>query len=110
MQFVKPIQFKEAIDKIGSKTPVGVALSSSEWSDVPVALRERAMFSANVENLRFLERAQDSIGDFLAGNKVTLPDGQVMLKTGGRAAFIQQLREFAIKEGMGRSIRRMPAA
>ena len=101
MQFVKPLLFQEAVDKIGVKSPIGAALSSSEWSDVPVALRERAMFSANVENVRFLQRAQDALGDFLTANKVTLPDGQTMLATGGRAAFVQQLREFALAEGMG---------
>jgi hypothetical protein len=101
VQFVKPIPFQEAIDLIGNKTPIGAALSSSEWSDVPVELRLRAMFSANVENVRFLQRGQDLLGDFLAGNRTSLPDGQTMLKVGGRAAFIQQLREFALAEGMG---------
>jgi len=101
MQFVMPIPFDEALDKIGRKSPVGAQLSSSQWADVPVALRERAIFSANVENVRFLQRAQDAITDFLSANKVTLPDGQTALATGGRAAFVQQLREFAQANGMG---------
>jgi hypothetical protein len=101
MQFVRPLPFDEALDIIGRKSPIGAQLSSAEWSDVPVALRQRAMFSAQVENVRFLQRALDAIGDFLAGNRLTTDDGQSMLKTGGRAAFIQQLREFAQAEGMG---------
>ena len=101
MQFVQPITFQEAVDLIGDKSPIGAMLSSSEWSDVPVALRLRAMFSANVENVRFLQRAQDSLGDFLEVNRTTLPTGETMLASGGRAAFIQQLREFALAEGMG---------
>lgn len=101
MQFVQPTPFYEAIDKLGSKSPIGAMLSSSEWSDVPVALRERAFFSANVENVRFLDRAQGTLGDFLTGARETLPDGQTVLRSGSRAAFIQQLREFAMREGMG---------
>ncbi len=101
MQFVDPISWDDALELIGDKSPIGAALSSSEWSDVPVALRQRAMFSANVENVRFLQRAQDGLMDFLTANKVATPDGDTMLKTGGRAAFIQQMREFAQAEGMG---------
>jgi hypothetical protein len=59
MQFVKPMPFAEALDKIGSKTPIGSAMLSSEWSDVPVALRERAFFSSQVENIRFPAAGRD---------------------------------------------------
>jgi hypothetical protein len=68
---------------------------------VPVALRERAFFSSQVENARFLQRARDTITDFMTGARETLPDGQTMLKTGSRAAFVEQMREFALSEGMG---------
>lgn len=101
MQFVDPISWDDALHMIGDKSPIGAALSSSEWSDVPVALRQRAMFSANLENVRFLQRAQDGLGDFLAASKKTTDDGETMLKTGSRSAFIDQMREFALKEGMG---------
>jgi hypothetical protein len=103
MQFVTPMPFQEAINKLGDQTPIGAALSSSEWSDVPVALRDNAFFSANVESLRFLQRAQDSLGDFLAGNVKTLDDGQTLLATGGRAAFIDQMQKFLLGEGVVRS-------
>jgi hypothetical protein len=100
MQLVKPTPYYEAIDKIASKLPIGSAMVSAEWSDVPVALRERAMFSSQVENVRFLQRARDTITDFLEGAKEITPEGMA-LKTGSRADFIEQLREFAIAEGMG---------
>jgi hypothetical protein len=103
MQFIKPMPFTEAIDKLGDQTPIGAALSSSEWHDVPVALRDNAFFSANVESMRFLQRAQDSLGDFLAGNVKTLDDGQTLLATGGRAAFIDQMQKFLQGEGVVRS-------
>ena len=101
MQFVKPISFQEALAIIGEKSPNGAKLSSAEWSDVPVALRQRAMFSSQVENVRFLQRAQDALGDFLSANKTTSPEGDTLLVTGSRAAFVQQLRDFAQAEGMG---------
>jgi hypothetical protein len=100
MQFVAPIPFQEALDKLGSKTVITSPLSSAEWSDVPTALRERAFFSSRVENARFLQRGQDWINDFLAGNREALPDGQTALKIGGRARFVELMREFAVKEGM----------
>ena len=103
MQFVKPMPFMEAVDKLGDQTPVGAALSSSEWSDVPVALRDNAFFSSNVESIRFLQRAQDSLGDFIASNVKTLDDGQTLLATGGRAAFVDQMQKFLQGEGVERS-------
>ena len=84
--------FEEAIDKLGSQSPIGALLSSSEWADLPVELRENAFFSANVESVRFLQSAQDSLGDFIAGNVKTLDDGQTLLATGSRAAFVDQMQ------------------
>ena len=92
MQFVKPMPFAEALDKLGAQSPVTAALSASEWSDLPVELRENAFFSANVESLRFLQSAQDSITDYLAANVKTLDDGQTLLATGSRAAFVDQMQ------------------
>jgi len=101
MKLVKPIPFKEAIEKVGSKTIVGSQLNSAEWSEVPLALRERAFFSSRVESARFLQRAQDSIGDFLAGNREPAPDGTTMLKTGSRQQFVRDMQAFALANGMG---------
>lgn len=105
MQFVKPLPFKEAVQRLGQRSVIGAQLGSAEWSRVPVALRERAFFSSTIENVRFLQRAQDAIGDFLAGARetITRPDGSTTtaLKLGSRAEFVSQLREFALAEGMG---------
>ncbi|MCI0351228.1 MAG: hypothetical protein L0Z53_17530, partial [Acidobacteriales bacterium] len=85
----------------GSRTPIGSALNSAEWADVPVALRERAFFSSRVESVRFLQRGRDAITDFLSGNKETLPNGEVALATGGRQQFVRDLSRFAIANGLG---------
>jgi hypothetical protein len=94
--------FAEAIDKLGAQSPVGAALSSSEWSDLPVELRENAMFSAYVEDLRFLQTMQDSVGNYLAANTKTLADGQTLLATGSRAAFVDQMQKFLQAHGVER--------
>lgn len=101
MKFVKPIPFQEAVDKIGTKSPIGSRLNSAEWSHLPVALRERGFFSATVENVRFLGRAQQFIGDYLSGAVETLPNGKKALKAGSRAQFVRDMSAFAKAEGMG---------
>jgi hypothetical protein len=105
MQFVKPITFAEAQDALGSRHPVTSTLTSAQWRDVPTGLRQRAFFSATVENVRFLQRAQDFLGDFLSG-AVEYPDGKLgpagaALKAGGRAQFVDLMAKFAEEEGMG---------
>lgn len=93
--------FHEALEKIGKRSPIGSRLNSSEWSKVSVELRERAFFSSRVQSARFLQSAKNGITDFLAANTEQLANGETALKTGSRAQFIQQMREFALREGMG---------
>jgi len=100
MQLVRPAKYHEAIDKIANRTPIGSQMISAEWQDVPVAIRDRAFFSSQVENIRFLQRGQDKITDFLEGARETTPEG-LALAVGSRAQFVEMMREFAIAEGMG---------
>ena len=101
MQLVKPLPFAEAVDKLGAKSLIGSALSSAEWRDVPVALRERAFFSSQVESVRFLQRGRDSINDFLKSSRD--PGAGDALKTGSRADFVKQMQDFLKAEGMERT-------
>jgi hypothetical protein len=103
MELVKPMPFNEALDKLGRKSLIGSDLTSEQWGAVPVALRERAFFSARVESARFLQRARDGLADFLAGNRETLPNGEVAVKTGGRSAFVKQMQDFLKGEGVMRT-------
>lgn len=103
MQFVKPIPFKEAIAKLGSKSPVTSQMNSAEWRDVPVALRERAFFSATVESARVLQRGRQGLLDFISNARETLDTGETALKTGSRADFVQQMQDFLKAEGIQRS-------
>lgn len=92
--------FAEAVKKLGERSPVAAALSSKQWSRVPVALRERAVFSARVEDARFLSKSADFFGDFLRNTVETLPNGEKALKAGGRAQFVDQLQRYAVANGM----------
>jgi glycerol-3-phosphate dehydrogenase len=40
-----------AVEKLGARTPIGSILSSAEWADVPLALRERAHWLAVAPHL-----------------------------------------------------------
>lgn len=100
MEFVTAQPFEEAIRKLGARTPIGSILTSAEWRRVPTWLRERAFFSATIENTRFLDRAQKFLLDFLKRTTATNERGEVYLKAGGRAQFVKEMQEFAIREGM----------
>ncbi len=99
--FVRPQPFVEAIAKLGARHPVTSRLTSEQWREVPVALRERAFFSSRVESARFLEAARSALNDFLAGARETLPNGDTVLKVGSRADFIKQMQDFATASGLG---------
>lgn len=96
--FAAPLPFREAVGRLGERSAVGAMLSSDSWRDVPLALRERAFFSAGIENLRFLQRAHFAINDFLTGARDPVTGA---LKTGSRAQFVDIMRAFALAEGMG---------
>ncbi len=105
MKLVKPVQFREAVRKLGERSPIASALNSEQWARVPLGLRDRAFFSSMVENTQFLQRSKDLLGDFLssAREEVTPPTGSqtTALAVGSRAKFIEEARRFAIAEGMG---------
>jgi len=104
MQFIKPTPFKEALEKLDQKTIVTSKLDAEAWSRLPLALRERAFFSSEIESARFLQRARDAIRDHLtsAREEIELPDATktTALKTGSRAQFVRDLQRFAVAEGM----------
>jgi len=103
MEFIAPLPFAEAIRKLSDQSVVGSTWSASEWNDLPVELRENAFFSSRIESAQFLQRAQDAIGDFLAGNQTMAANGELMLATGSRAAFVEQMRKFLATEGVTRT-------
>jgi len=82
---VKPMEFEDAVKKLGAKTPVGAALRSAEWEMMPLALRERSMFSATVESVRVMKELQDRV-----------------LSAQSPAEFVAKVRPFMREYGLGR--------
>lgn len=57
--------FDAAVAKLGSRSPVASALKSAEWAAVPLALRERAFFSAQVANAETVAKLQGALTEAL---------------------------------------------
>lgn len=104
MQFVRPIPFREAVQKLGQRTVVGSGLDTAGWRSVPLAIRERSLWSSKIEDTRFLQSVHDALTDFLTGARetITLPDGTTTtaLKVGSKADFVRQLRPLAQRYGL----------
>lgn len=56
---------EEVSRQLGTKTPLGSILNSTEWADVPAKIREEAFFSATVESVRALSGMQDGLMNLL---------------------------------------------
>lgn len=91
-----PIQ--EAIDKLGSKTPVASKLKTAEWERMPLALRERAQFSAGVESIRVMGAIQDKLMLNLQQRREQLSNGKMAYIS--RDAFIGDIRQIGLDEGL----------
>lgn len=50
-----------AVRRINAKTPLGTALRSAEIAKLPLAIRERAQFSATVTSARIIDQIQSSL-------------------------------------------------
>jgi hypothetical protein len=104
---VAPLQ--EAVAKLGERSVVARKLTSFEWSKVPLALRERAQFSARVGSARFLQAVQDKINLRLKLEKERLANGKEAFVD--RSSFIADMRALAQEENLdtttdGRALQR----
>lgn len=96
-----------AIEFLRKRIPKGSPWNTAQWNLQAPHIRARSFFSATVENVRFLERAQGLIDDYLSQFRedVISPDGKTRtkaLKTGSRADFVKQMRRFMVEEGMAK--------
>jgi hypothetical protein len=92
---IRPLD--NAVTRVSQKTPVGSLLRTAEWERVPLALRERAFFSAGVESARFLTDARQGIQDILSFTREQTPGGPALVD---RSSLIAKLREVAQREGI----------
>lgn len=88
----------DAIAKLDVKSVVGSALRTADWDGVPVALRERAQFSAGVENARLLQSIQDRMLGQVKMERERLANGETAIFD--RSSFIDAIRQIAIEEGV----------
>jgi hypothetical protein len=99
--FISPTPYDEALKKVDQRLPVASKLKSWQWSKVPVELRERAWFSATVENARFLQHSRDLLESYIALERETTTSGQQALRAGGRERFVKLMQQTAFAEGLG---------
>lgn len=97
MPLTQPQGFSEAIDKLSQRVPTPASWDSAMWSAMKVDVRERAFFSARVENEMFLQRSRIFIKHFLERRRG--PDGKIV--AGSMSQFVDEMRAFADREGMG---------
>jgi hypothetical protein len=67
VNFRTPIPFAEALDSRQVRQILPTDFRTRLLSEIPAALRERAVFSAGVTNAEFLQRAEDGIGALVSG-------------------------------------------
>lgn len=76
----------KAVERLSGKTVAGSRLRSAEWAQMPLALRERALFSAGVEDLRIL----DAMRSKLTAAAQQLREGGTLQN---KARFVADLRQ-----------------
>ena len=98
MQFTTPLPFSEAIQKLLDRGVLPSSFDSHLWSLVATEIREKSFFSSQVESAALLDRMKSYIDDFLAVAR----DENGHLKAQGRSQFVADMRELAIREGLGK--------
>jgi hypothetical protein len=101
----RPLPFEQAVKMLERRAVVPASQWNPDlWRGFEKEVNQRSFFSANVENMRFLNRAKKFILDTLdlATKEVIDPDGKTvrMLSGGDRATFVRRMREFMIQESM----------
>jgi hypothetical protein len=89
-------------DKVIVASPENVR--TAQWEEVPLALRERAFFSASVESVKLLSEMKRTLEARVAGERQNLANGnQVGIDRGG---FIRDMR--TIQAGLGMPLTDQP--
>jgi len=95
---MQPQPLADALAKISAKTPVGSILKSRDWAEVPLALRERAQFSATITSAKLLQAIQDRLQAQIALQRERLTGDKDALFD--RSSFIDAIRDLAAAEGL----------
>lgn len=88
---------EEAAKKFGTKSVVASKLRTADWEKVPLAFRERSLFSAGVEHVRFLGTAQQKLKDAIGLARERVARGEAIVD---RSSFIGDMRKLALGAGL----------
>jgi hypothetical protein len=86
-------------EEILRKQLITSGLSSEEIDKVFTGLKRRAFFSARVESVRFLQKAQEQVADYLAANQRA--DGALTSRASAISEIMAKAREEGIATGTG---------
>ena len=84
-------------EKLLHKSLVTSGMSSAEWEELDVSLKDRAFWVSNVESLKFIENCQSKIADLL-GN-VRNSDGALTSRAEVVSSIMRAAREAGISSG-----------
>jgi hypothetical protein len=88
----------QAVAHLGAKTPIGAALRSADWEKVPLALRQRAQFSATLEDVRVLAEIKAKLGKAIGLQREKVAGGEAFVD---RSSFIGDMRKVMQEAGLG---------
>lgn len=86
-------------EEILKKQLITSGLSSAEIDQVFTGLKRRAFFSARVESVRFLQKAQSQVADYLSS--ATREDGALTSRASAISEIMAKAREEGISSGTG---------
>lgn len=103
--FSQPTPLREAVSQLSARTPIGSVLRTLEWERMPLALRQRAQFSAGVTSVRVMKGIQDRLMDAIQNVRQAAQGRR--LESGGpgtfkmdRQKFVADVRALAMQAGL----------
>ena len=90
-----PTPFALAVQRLDAKTPIGSILRSEHWEQVPLALRERAQFSAGIEQASVMQAVQDKLQEW-----VELSSNKSNRAFMDRSRFVAEMRQVMQSNGL----------
>lgn len=91
VSLANPVPLADAVSRMNAKTPIAQAMTSAEWSDVPLALRERSFWTARFAKADVLQIMHDKIQTALELGSEELDNGKTRLVS--RSSFVRDLRK-----------------
>lgn len=101
IDLTQPAPLARLVDAVDAKTPLGSAMRTAEWEQMPQGIRDAAFFSAGVEDERWLQQAKDGIAEILDRSRGTNEKGEQYWKM-DRARVVAELRRYGEALGLPR--------